>query len=62
MPRPVPLRSQQFPEGLTGLSRANRIGVSKANKLYEFVGEIIRFAHARNEVIVVETHVHLFSG
>ena len=54
MPGPVPLRSQQFPEGLTGLSHTNRLRVSKANKLYEFVGEIIRAAHARNLIIVVE--------
>lgn len=54
LPGPVPLRSPAFPEGLQNLSVTNRIRVSKANKLYEFVGETFRFAHARNLIIVVE--------
>ena len=54
LPGPVPLRSQYFPKGLPGLSKTNFIRVSKANKLYEFVGRILRFAHARNMIIVVE--------
>ena len=54
LPGPVPLRSQFFPKGLPGLAKTNFIRVSKANKLYEFVGKILRFAHARNMIIVVE--------
>ena len=54
IPGPVPLRSSVFPEGLPHLSNTNRIRVSKANKLYEFVGTILRFAHSRNLIVVVE--------
>lgn len=50
----VPLRSTNFPEGLPKLSHTNRIRVSKANKLYEFVGTILRFAHSRNLIVVVQ--------
>ena len=54
IPGPVPLRSSAFPEGLTNLSRRNQARVSSANRLYELVGRVIRFAFARNLIIVVE--------
>ncbi len=54
IPGPVPLRSEKFPEGLPNLSPRNRLRVSLANKLYEFVGRVIRLAHKRGLIIAVE--------
>lgn len=51
---PIPLRSTFFPEGLPGLSKKNALRVSLANKLYEFLGKILRFADSRGMIIVVE--------
>ena len=53
IPGPVPLRSNNFPEGLPNLSPQNRLSVSLANKLYEIVGRVIRIAH-RGLIIAVE--------
>ena len=47
IPGPVPLRSSAFPG-------RNQARVSSANRLYELVGRVIRFAFARNLIIVVE--------
>ena len=54
IPGPVPLRSSNFREGLPNLSPRNRLRVSLANKLYEFVGRVIRIAHKRGLIIAVE--------
>ena len=54
IPGPVPLRSEKFPEGLPNLSPRNRLRVSLANKLYEFVGRVIRIAHKKGLIIAVE--------
>ena len=54
IPGPVPLRSEKFPEGLPNLSPRNRLRVSLANKLYEFVGRVIRIAHKKCLIIAVE--------
>ena len=51
---PVPLRSQDFPEGLMGLQGKDRRRVSAANKLYEFLAETIKDAVAMGLVVVVE--------
>ena len=54
IPGPVPLRSSNFREGLPNLAPRNRLRVSLANKLYEFVGRVIRIAHKRGLIIAVE--------
>ena len=54
IPGPVPLRSPEFPEGLMGLKSKDRIRVSAANKLYEFMGMMIEEAIARGLIVVVE--------
>ena len=54
IPGPPPLRSKLFPNGLPYLSPRNRYRVTQANKLYEFVGKVLRFAASRNLIIVVE--------
>ena len=54
LPGPVPLRSQLFPEGLPNLSQKNRIRVSLANKLYDFVGRVVKLAISKGLVVVVE--------
>ena len=54
IPGPVPLRSPEFPEGLSGLRDKDRRRVSAANKLYEFLAEIIKKAVTRGLIIVVE--------
>ena len=54
IPGPVPLRSENFPEGLPNLPPRNRLRVSLANKLYEFVGRVIRIAHKKGLIIAVE--------
>ena len=54
IPGPVPLRSPEFPEGLSGLRDKDRRRVSAANKLYEFLAEIIKEAVTRGLIIVVE--------
>ena len=54
MPGPVPLRSIFAPEGLPNLSAKNRIRVSLANKLYDFVGRVVKLAIKKNLVVVVE--------
>ena len=51
---PVPLRSRDFPEGLTGLQGRDRRRVSAANKLYEFLAEAIKEAVAMGLIVVVE--------
>ena len=54
IPGPVPLRSEIFPQGLPNSSPRNRLRVSLANKLYEFVGRVIRIAHKKGLIIAVE--------
>ena len=54
IPGPVPLRSLASPEGLPNLSAKNRLRVSLANKLYEFVGRVLRIADSKGIIIVVE--------
>ena len=54
IPGPAPLRSEKFPEGLPNLSPRNRLRVSLANKLYEFVGRVIKIAHKKGLIIAVE--------
>ena len=54
IPGPVPLRSHVSPEGLPNLSAKNRLRVSLANKLYEFVGRVLRIADKKGLIIVVE--------
>ena len=51
---PVPLRSSEFPEGLPGLQSKDRRRVSAANRLYEFLSEVIKEAIHRGLIIVVE--------
>ena len=53
IPGPVPLRSLAAPEGLPNLSAKNRLRVSLANKLYEFVGRVLRIADSKGLIIVV---------
>ena len=54
IPGPIPLKSQQFPEGLPGLSKSNALRVSLANELYAFLGKVLRYADSRGLIIVVE--------
>ena len=54
IPGPVPLRSHELPEGLTGLRGKDRRRVSAANRLYEFLSEAIQEALARGLIVVVE--------
>ena len=42
-PNPVPLRSDQFPDGLNGLSGRNQARVTTANILYQLSGEIMAY-------------------
>ena len=51
---PIPLRSQQFPEGLPGLTGKNRARVSAANRFYDFVSTVILQALRLQLIIVVE--------
>ena len=51
---PRPLRSSVFPDGLQGLSANERRRVSQANKLYDFVQQLITEADALGLVVVVE--------
>ena len=62
IPGPVPLRSPEFPEGLSGLRDKDRRRVSAANRLYEFLAEIIKEAVTMGLIIVVETPDHHFFG
>ena len=55
---PIPLRSQQFPEGLPGLTGKNRARVSAANRLYDFVSQIILRGLCLKLIIVVENQDH----
>ena len=54
MPGPIPLRSQQFPEGIPGLVGKNRARVSAANRLYDFVSVVISQAIILKIIVVVE--------
>ena len=54
LPGPIPLRSQQFPEGIPGLEGRNRARVSAANRLYDFVSTVILQALTLKIIIVVE--------
>ena len=51
---PRPLRSPEFPEGLQHLSQLERLRVSSANKLYELVAKVVKFACDRSLLVVVE--------
>ena len=51
---PIPLRSEQFPEGLLGLSGNDLARVSSANRLYDFLSVIVSKAVARGLIVVVE--------
>ena len=51
---PVPLRSPEHPEGLTGLRGNDRRRVSAANRLYEFLAIAIKEAVALGLIVVVE--------
>lgn len=60
IPGPVPLRSQSFPEGLANLSRKNLIRVSLANKLYDFVGKVVKLALKKGLIVVENPRSSLF--
>ena len=51
---PVPLRSESFPEGLPGLKGTNLLRVSLANRLYDFVGQVVEEAIKLGLLVVVE--------
>ena len=51
---PVPLRSDESPNGLSNLSFVNRMKISKANKLYHFTALLVKLALDRNLIICVE--------
>lgn len=53
-PRPVPLRSDEHPLGLPGLSSFNAQKVSAANLLYELVFKLILFSFNHNIIFSVE--------
>ena len=51
---PKPLRSTDWPEGLPGLGHKDRIRVSAANKLYDFLAAVVDMAHELGLLVVVE--------
>lgn len=51
---PRPLRSDQFPEGLPGLTTLERIKVSQANKLFDFLATVILNCLEREQIVAVE--------
>ena len=51
---PKPLRSSRWPEGLPGLGHSDRIRVSAANKLYNFLAAVVELAHKQGLIVVVE--------
>lgn len=53
-PRPVPLRSDEHPLGLPGLSTFNAQKVSAANILYELVFKLILYSFNHNIIFSVE--------
>ena len=54
IPGPKPLRSEAWPEGFPGLGDKDRARVSAANRLYEFVAQIVTLAHSLGLMVVVE--------
>ena len=54
IPGPVPLRSQEWPEGLPGLAPKLRLRVSLVNKLYAFVNTLIHVADSLRKIVVIE--------
>ena len=51
---PKPLRSTDWPEGLPGLGHKDRMRVSAANKLYDFLATVVDMAHGLGLLVVVE--------
>ena len=51
---PKPLRSSDWPEGLPGLGHKDRLRVSAANKLYDFLATVVDMAHDLGLLVVVE--------
>ena len=51
---PVPLRSDEFPNGLKGLRWIDRTRVSSANRLYHYVTEVALNCIKRNLVVCIE--------
>ena len=53
-PKPSPLRSMAFPQGLPGLSGVNAARVSAANRLYEFTCRVFRRCKELGRICIVE--------
>jgi hypothetical protein len=46
-PPPRPLRSKEFPLGLAGLRLDEQVRVDKANKIYSFAAEVVRYCQSK---------------
>ena len=54
IPQPVPLRSQDYPDGLPHLRGKDKVRVDAANCLYAFLVKLLTLCHARGLVFCVE--------
>ena len=54
IPGPMPLRSDQFPDGLPSLVGVNRVRVNAANALYKFIIEICLFCINAGLTVCIE--------
>ena len=51
---PPPLRSERFPDGFKHLQGKDAARVEAANKLYEFLAQVVKEAHMQNMPVAVE--------
>ena len=53
-PGPQPVRSQEFPLGLPGISELDQLKVDAANRLYERMGNFVKFLDEKGVAWVIE--------